>query len=366
MLEQEQTASLACTEGSDKLYFAQLKSSDGGWLVTAQYGARGGALKSADKHATPVPYAVAEKAFTKLVKSKLAKGYVPSDAQGETRMTAVPSIPAFTDIRPQLLNAIEPCELNFYLRDTDFIAQPKHDGERRLLVLDGTNIYGVNRKGQQVALLESIADCAAELPVGRDGRTVLDGELVGDTLHVWDVLESEGRDVRDWGLHERQKHLHGLFEGFPDYAPMVLTESASGVEAKSALLERVTAQGLEGLVFKKHGTPYTPGRPASGGDWFKHKLVVSATVRVQARNSGKASIAVEVKDGEAWVFVGNVTIPPNHATPEVGAIVECQYLYVNSVGGCLFQPVYKGERPDQDEGDCGIGQLKYKGVAQAA
>ncbi|OJY94402.1 MAG: hypothetical protein BGP25_05270 [Lysobacterales bacterium 63-13] len=367
MVEQEQTASLACTEnGSDKVYFAQLSQSTNGWLVTAQYGARGGTLKPADKHPTPVAYAIAERAFTKLVKSKLAKGYVPSGSQGATRMTAVPSTAELTNIRPQLLNAIERCEVRVYLSDASFVAQPKHDGERRLLVIEGCEVYGVNRKGQRVALLESLAAQAEQLPVGRDGRTVLDGEQVGDTLHVWDVLEVEGVDLRGQPLHVRQQSLRSLFEGLSDTSPLVLTETATTVDEKFALLDRMTAQGLEGVVFKRKASGYTPGRPASGGDWFKYKLVASATVRVQSHNPGKASVAVEVKDGDAWAFIGNVTIPANHAMPEVGAVVEVEYLYVANVGGCLFQPVYKGVRTDQDEGDCGIDQLKYRGVAKAA
>ncbi len=367
MLEQEQNASLACTEGSaNKVYFAQLKSSGEGWLVLAQYGPRGGTLKSADKQPTPVAYAVAEKAFNGLVKSKLAKGYVPSASEGETRMTATPTVARFTDIRPQLINAIEPCEVGVYLRDPDFIGQPKHDGERRLLVLDGRDIFGVNRKGQRVALLESIANHAAELPVGVDGRTVLDGEQVGDTLHVWDVLECEGVSLVDWPLNERQTHLAKLFKGSPPDAPIVLTETAIGTCAKAELLGRMVAEGREGVVFKRITSRYTPGRPASGGDWFKHKLVAAVTVRVKAHNSGKASIAVEVKDGVNWVFVGNVTIPPNHSRPAVGEIVEVEYLYVANFQGALFQPVYKGVRPDQSESDCDIGQLQYKGVGSKA
>lgn len=367
MNEVEQKVSLACTQGgSDKVYFAQLTASGGGWLVTAQYGPRGGTLKSADKHATPFPYASALKTFNSLVKSKMAKGYVPSETAGETRLIATPTVATFTDIRVQLLNEIQRCEVRMYLGDPAFVAEIKHDGERRPLVIDGGEIYGLNKKGQRVPLPIAIARQAEALPVGREGRTVLDGELVGDTLHVWDLLEREGHNQRDLSLRERARRLRGLFEGFPGASPIVVTETADGFEAKSALLERVIAEGLEGIVLKRASAPYTPDRPASGGDWLKYKLKATATVRVKARNIGKASIAVEVKDGDDWCFIGNVTVPPNQSMPDAGRCVEVEYLYIANRGGCLFQPVYKGVRTDQDEGDCGIGQLKYKGLAQVA
>jgi len=84
-------------------------------------------------------------------------------------------------------------------------------------------------------------------------------------------------------------------------------------------------------------------------------------------NVGKRSVRVEAKDAEGnWHALGNVTIPPNHAIPESGSVAEIQYLYVGKVGGALYQPVYLGERGDQDEGDCLLSQLKYKGLAEAA
>ena len=367
MSEQEQQACLACTAGSsDKVYFAQLIKDGGGWRVTAQSGARGGSLKCRDKHTIPVPYVVAEKAFKSLVKSKLASGYVPSDALGGTQMTDAPIVPTRTDINPQLLNVIDVIDVEHYLRDPEYIAQPKHDGERRPFVIDGGDVYGVNKKGMRVALPIVIANHAAELGAGCEGRTILDGEQIGDTLYVWDVMEIKGCCLRSRPLLYRLERLAALLAVLPADCSIVLTETAVGYKAKRDLLDRITAERREGIVFKRDRSPYTSGRPASGGDWLKHPLRASATVRVKMQNPGKASIAVEMKDGDSWVFVGNVTIPPNHSVPAPGTFAEITYLYVAKQGGCLYQPVLKMLRSDSDESDCGIGQLKYKGLAQAA
>lgn len=366
MANQEQRASLACTEGrSDKVYFTQLVQSGDGWLVLAQYGPRGGVLKSADKHPTPVPYAVALKAFESLVKSKVAKGYVPSDAEGGAAAACAPTA-TFTDIRPQLLTPIEERDLTIFLHDPAFIAQIKHDGERRLLVVDVDAIYGTNRKGQRITLSQAIATDALQLAVPRDGRTILDGEQIGDCLYVWDILERDGANLRTTPLRQRQVALSALLEGLGENASIRPVESAASYDAKCTLLERVRQQGLEGVVFKHATSRYIEGRPASGGDWRKYKLTASATVRVAGHTPGKRSVALEVIDRGVWRDVGNVTIPANHDVPEIGALCEVEYLYVANVGGCLFQPVYKGVRFDQDENDCDASQLKYKGALHAA
>ena len=60
------------------------------------------------------------------------------------------------------------------------------------------------------------------------------------------------------------------------------------------------------------------------------------------------------------VTAGNVTIPPNHTIPKVGAVVEVRYLYAIKESGIIYQPVYLGQRTDVDPGDCLVKQLKFK------
>ena len=60
-----------------------------------------------------------------------------------------------------------------------------------------------------------------------------------------------------------------------------------------------------------------------------------------------------------------MAIPANRPIPAVGALCETHYLYAYR-GGSLYQPVYKGERDDVSDADCGIGQLKFKAEARLA
>lgn len=96
------------------------------------------------------------------------------------------------------------------------------------------------------------------------------------------------------------------------------------------------------------------------------KFIESATCRVAGGNGTKRSVALELKgEDDAWVPVGNVTIPANAEIPAAGDLVEVEYLYAYE-GGSLFQPVFRGKRHDLDEDACRVAQLKFKGAGMAA
>lgn len=114
-------------------------------------------------------------------------------------------------------------------------------------------------------------------------------------------------------------------------------------------------------MFKRHGAPHSPGRPASGGDQLKLKFIATARCIVAATNGAKRSVKLELLDDhDCRLNVGNVTIPTNHTVPSAGEIVEVRYLYAYPGGGSLYQPVYLGRRDDVDARACTVGQLKYK------
>ena len=53
-------------------------------------------------------------------------------------------------------------------------------------------------------------------------------------------------------------------------------------------------------------------------------------------------------------------IPPNHAVPAPGEVVECQFLYGFKESGSIYQPVDRGKRCDIPASECTKDQLKYK------
>ena len=141
-------------------------------------------------------------------------------------------------------------------------------------------------------------------------------------------------------------------------------ETACPTPEKQRLYEALKRTAKEGAVFKKLTAPYTPGRPASGGDALKLKFCETASFIVAGVN-GKRSVRLSLWRGDQFVPAGNVTIPANHNVPQVGQVVEIRYLYAFRESGILYQPVFLGPRNDVDTSECLASQLKFKAEEDA-
>lgn len=362
-MEREETIGLFCQVGvSDKEYHADLIKVGDGWKVNGRNGRRGGTLKTQEKTKDPVPYAKAKKVYDALVLSKLKDAYTIG-ASGPAYQD-VPNGDLFTGILPQLLNAVDESGLERLLSDPAWIMEEKKDGERRMVSNVGGEWFGINRKGMRVALPMSIAGDLADAGEG----TVIDGEIIGDVLYVFDVLSYEGRSVMGLPHGKRYSILEAFLLSLKAHPSISLVQAHQIEVAKRATFDRIRKLAGEGVVFKLVGASYEPGRPNSGGDALKFKFVERATLFVIEQNSTKRSVQIGALDESGSpVPLGNVTILPNFVVPDVGAIVEVQYLYAYpGAAGCIYQPVYLGVRADQDRADCKLSQLKYKPMAEAA
>ncbi|MNR71502.1 ATP-dependent DNA ligase [compost metagenome] len=356
---QQDNISLYYKDGrSNKEYHAQLQQKDAGWVVLFQYGPRGGTLTTGTKTKEPVDYEVAKKAYDKLVKEKVGKGYQPGEEGSAYVGTSLEE--RFTGIVPQLLNPIDEAGAQALITDPDWVMQEKHDGHRRLVQMTSEQLLGINRKGLVTGLPEAVALELKSLET--HAPFVLDGELVGEELFLFDILEWEGQDLRgaEYGYRLAMLSMVGDYLKKADAEAVTVSPTEGSEEGKRKLYEAIRAAGREGLVFKRVTSQYVPGRPNSGGNQLKRKFVHSASVLVAARNPTKRSVSIQVLDADfKKVDVGNVTIPANYDIPAVGAIVELEYLYAYE-GGSLYQPQYKGVRDDLDGTACTISQLHYK------
>jgi bifunctional non-homologous end joining protein LigD len=102
--------------------------------------------------------------------------------------------------------------------------------------------------------------------------------------------------------------------------------------------------------------PYTPLRPTRGGTALKFKFTTTGSFIVAGVNASR-SVSLRLYDEDS--LLGNVTIPPNYPLPIPDSVVEVRYLYCFR-GGCLYQPVYLGERDDIGPEECLVAQLKFK------
>jgi len=340
---------------SDKVYQAAIEEKWGGYVVNFAYGRRGATLTAGTKTSTPIAYEKAKALFEKLVAEKMAKGYTP----GENGTPYQYSDKRASGILPQLLNPISEGELGTLLADRQHVMQEKHDGRRLMLQKRGGNVTGINKLGLVIGLPAVVA----EQLLAANGDFTIDGEIVGDHYHVFDLMELDGNDLRGRPYRERNERLTSLLGSF-SHGNVHQVATALLPREKREMFEGLKAAGREGVVFKRSDAVYTVGRPNSGGAQVKFKFHESASFIVSKVN-GKRSVSLTVLDREQAVCVGNVTIPPNHDLPPVGAVVEARYLYCYR-GGCIYQPVYLGVRDDIRTEECVIGQLKYKSEAAAS
>ena len=307
-------------------------------------------MATGKKTLTPVPKAEAMRIWDRLVSEKMKKGY---REMGEPIGSHTVAVPETTGILPQLLNAVDEEDVDVLLEDDRFLMQPKMDGKRLMLRKEDETITGINRRGIACGLPENIVRDALAL----SGDWLIDGELMGEEYHTFDLLEHEG-SYRAQPLRRRLVALFNLVAS--GQAPSIsLVASYTGEAVKRRFLERCRKDNLEGVVFKNMTASYIPGRPNSGGVQFKLKFVETASVVVTSLN-GKRSVKIGVLDGERMISCGNVTIPVGSSIPGIGDIVEVRYLYAFPESGSLFQPVYLGVRDDIELKDCCVNQLKMK------
>lgn len=334
---------------SDKIYQASLEQKDCGWVVRFAYGRRGATLTAGTKTPEPVSLDQAERIYTKLIAEKMAKGYIP----GEAGTSYGGQNGGDTGIRPQLLNPLAEAELEVLLDDDDFLLQPKLDGRRLLIRKRGAEVIGINRRGLECGLPEPFRETAFLF----DEDFIVDGEAVGDVLHVFDLLQRDTRDLRPLPYKKRTEELLNMLATRSQQVFRWMPTFEGAFKRKR--LATIRRQNMEGVVLKRASAPYAPGRPASGGDQRKFKFLKTASVIISALNSQR-SVVMSLWEGDVLHFAGNVTIPANHPIPKVGQVVEVRYLYAMPGSGALFQPVFLGLRDDIISTECRRSQLEYK------
>jgi bifunctional non-homologous end joining protein LigD len=338
---------------SDKEYSCWIEDLGGSYEVVAAWGPRGAASNTAKKTTAPVGLDAAMKVMDSILSEKTKKGYRPGEAS-ETLI--VPRAIDATFVQPMLLNFIDDQAAESYLKNDGWIAQPKHDGIRIQIHHEAGKVTAFARSGNPRALPAHVVDAVKK--VGRHhGRLVIDGELVDDTVYVFDVVMCAHADVRSRTYVER---LELLWKMIPVEGRLMSSPTALSTVEKLAMLKTLREGGAEGMCFKRASAKYSAGRPASGGDALKYKFVATATVKVTGVNV-KRSVNMAMADG---TDVGRVTIPPNKAVPAVGSLIEVRYLYARR-GGCLIQPVYIRQRDDMRAADA-LKSLQFKAEERKA
>jgi bifunctional non-homologous end joining protein LigD len=165
------------------------------------------------------------------------------------------------------------------------------DGEIVAFDVDGRNSFEVLQQRMNLAGEREIARTAKQIPVA---------------LVVFDLLWLDGHETIGLTLQERRELLELIVE--PDRRLQVVTHvEGSGKEfTKSA--KRL---GLEGVMAKRLGSTYLPGRRTP--DWRKIKLfnsqdcvILGWTPGQGGRSDSFGALLVGVIDGGVWRWIGQV------------------------------------------------------------
>ncbi|MDI1240981.1 MAG: ATP-dependent DNA ligase, partial [bacterium] len=199
---------------------------------------------------------------------------------------------------------------------SDWQAEWKWDGIRSQVIKRAGQVF-VWSRGEDLITdrFPEIAAAAAKLPDGsvidgeilawkdsrvlpftelqrRIGRKNLSAKFLSEVpviLQAYDMIEAEGRDIRELSYRDRRDFLERTLAGI---AGEVIRPTES-VEAASweGLAERRTESrelGVEGFMLKRRESPYRTGRHR--GDWWKWKIdpmTIDAVLTYAQKGTGK-------------------------------------------------------------------------------
>jgi bifunctional non-homologous end joining protein LigD len=290
--------------------------------------------------------------------------------------------------------------------------EPKLDGIRTLAYVstDGTRL--VSRTGRdQTAIypeLDNLARFVNALQAVIDGEVVAADEdgrpsferlqqrmnlsapkdvekarrKIPVVLFAFDLLWLDGRDLTHEPLEKRRRFLE---DAVTETGPLRLTVIAE--ESGTGFFDQAKRLGLEGIIAKRLGSPYVPGRRTK--DWRKIKavnqqdcLVLGWTPGTRSRSSTFGALLLGAYGDGELMWIGQVGTgfteavladllkrltalerpDPPIADPGLAAVkgarwvrpelvCEVEYLEMTTVGK-LRAPSFKGLRPDKAPADC--------------
>jgi len=248
------------------------------------------------------------------------------------------------------------------------------DGEIVAFDVDGRNSFEALQQRMNLAKPREIERARKSIPV---------------SLVVFDLLWLDGHDTTGLKLEERRELLELIAEQ-DDRLQVVTHVAGEGV----AFTEAAETLGLEGVMAKRIGSTYLPGKRTDS--WRKIKLrntqdcvVIGWTPGQGGRAGTFGALLVAALDGNAWRWVGQVgsgfteqtlarlrealepLVRPTPAIddPELAGVkgatfvepvlvCEVEYLEITKGTGKMRAPSFKGLRPDKTPDECALERPK--------
>lgn len=239
--------------------------------------------------------------------------------------------------------------------------EPKFDGERRLITVEGEALRNYNRRGERGGILNArLADEFEPFT----GDWAFDGELMGNGQFVmFDLVHANGLITEQTPFYQRRAALEAVYaKTFAGSDVIHLAPIGRTSEEKVALCRKIAEQRGEGMMFKHSDGLYTQGRRSYKTLKWKYWKTADFIVGERYRE-GKLSTSLNLLDRETMelVDVGTVAMTKDNLDKiERGDVIEVRYLYVNdlSTNPRLYQTAFMRVRKDKDASSCWLDQLE--------
>ena len=211
--------------------------------------------------------------------------------------------------------------------DGDWEYEVKFDGFRAVAYKEGDKVCLLSRTKHDLTLkFPDVATAVLEL---KKKKVIVDGEIVAlDSkgrssfqllqaydmgqerpplcFYVFDLLSLDGKSQTALPLAERREKLKGLL---PEKSGMLRYSATLGTDA-APVLKMVTKHGLEGIIGKRQGSRYEPGRRS--GEWIKLKIVqqqefvIGGYTEPSGARTHIGALLVGVYEGKKLLYAGKV------------------------------------------------------------
>jgi|TARA_R100000501_G_scaffold13654_5_gene25029 bifunctional non-homologous end joining protein LigD len=208
---------------------------------------------------------------------------------------------------------------------SDWLHEMKYDGYRALIAARGEDVRIFTRSGKDWT--ERFPAVAQAVAAAGFGSVLIDGEIAvldkdgrpdfgslqssfdnkgkGQILFAFDLLESDGEDLRGLTNIERKQKLASLLPP----GDKVIRYSDHVVGKGEALFDAMCAKGLEGVICKKANAPYRNQRTRN---WLKVKCIRRQEFVIIGRSPSSkkgrdfASLLLAQNEGGKLVYRGKV------------------------------------------------------------
>jgi ATP-dependent DNA ligase len=258
-------------------------------------------------------------------------------------------------IQAELLTEATEAAFKRMLTDPRFGFQEKHNGHRLVICKTGGQLAHFNRIGEPSSkrLPSRVHSILLQHPLE---NFVIDTELVGEMLYIFDALYLGEEELVHDAYEYREARYHAEFTGFAYIIPV---KTARTFKEKKELWQHVLDINGEGLCAKNMTKAYRMGR---ADQHFKLKFWKTADAIVIGQSPDhKDGIDIGMYDAKGRLHrisgCSMLVKAARKRRPQPGDVIEVRFLYATKERH-IVQPTLLSVRFDKKAAECKLTQLE--------